>query len=180
MNICKSFYYIKFMSGEIIPITFSYLLDFDMKNFKISFVSELRKKFKDKDIYFDQIKLFHSENNEDIYNFDYIPENNYIFDIFINDDKNILTEEEIEYYQNVWKGEENKSYLIWCKKYDEISLFSILYCGVEKNYITISAFNDKEFKNYIKKSYEYNEELEFLDDMSYLRYVYETGQTSLY
>ena len=49
MNICNANYNIKFMSGENKKITFFYLLDFEMKNFKISFVTELRKQFKDKD-----------------------------------------------------------------------------------------------------------------------------------
>jgi hypothetical protein len=170
------------VTGEFIPIKFSYLLDFDMKNFKISFVSELRKQFKDKNIFFDQIKLYYNGNN---YNFDYIVEDKYIFDVFIDDDlydKYNLTKEEIDYYENSWEGEEFKSYLIWFKKSNISSLFHIstVYCGTQKKYFMFSTFTEKDFKTYLRKTEEDNEELEFADDISYLRYIYETGKTTIY
>ena len=177
MNICKAIYNIKFMSGEILPITFPYLLDFDLKNFKIAFVSELRNKFKNKDIHFDQIKLF---DNGDLYNFNYIPEENYVFEIFIDDNTYILTEEDIDYYKNEWKGEQFKTYLIWCQKKDTLK-YIIVYCGAGFNLVMSLSFTDKEFKRFLKMSEEESEpEWEFVDERSYLRHVYETGKINIY
>jgi hypothetical protein len=177
MNICNANYNIKFMSGENKKITFFYLLDFEMKNFKISFVTELRKQFKDKGIFFDQIKLF---DNGDIYNFNYIPEDNHVFDIFIDDVSYNITDDEISYYKNVWKGEEFKTYLVWCQRKDVLK-YVIVYCGSGDNLVMSLSFTEEELKIFIKRSKEESEpEWEFVDDISYLRHFYETGKTSIY
>jgi hypothetical protein len=180
------------MSGEELPIIFFYLLDFNIKNFKVSFVSELRRKFKTKDIiplglnsisdiHFDQIKLF---DNENIYNFNYIPDNNTVFDIFIDifiDNISLtLTDDEISYYKNIWKGEQFKTYLIWCQKKDTLK-YIIVYCGSGDNLIMSLSFTDNELNFFIRISQEDSEpEWEFIDDISYLRYIYETGKTTIF
>lgn len=174
MNICKSVYTIKFMSGEEIPLIFSYLLDFDLKNFKVSFLLELRKKIRNTN--FDQIKLFY---NDDIYNLDHIPENNSIINIFIDENIPFIKDEEITYYKDTWKGDVYKSYLAWCQKSDGILKYICVYCSVRENIIMSFQFTEREFKQFIRRNIEDSEQWDFVDDKSYYRYVFETGLTSI-
>lgn len=166
MNFCKAQYKLKTMSNEIVPFSFMYLLDFDLKNFKTSFVFELRKNFKNKNIFFDQIKLFDKEN---LYNFDYIPEDGNVFDLFIDEEITDITDEYVDYYSNTWKGEQFGTYLIWCQKRDVLN-YVLAYCGANSNIIML--FNESDMKSFLKNS---DDRLEFADDFSYLRYVYESG-----
>lgn len=166
MNFCKAQYNLKLMSTEIIPFSFFYLLDFDVKNFKTSFVFELRKNFKNKNIYFDQIKIFDKGN---LYNFDYIPEDGNIFDLFIDEEILDIRDEDVDYYLNTWKGEQFGTYLIWCKKKDVLN-YVLVYCGANSNIIML--FNESDMKSFLKNS---DDSCEFADDLSYLRYIYESG-----
>lgn len=177
MNICNAIYNIKIMSGEVIPISFSYLLDFDLKHFKMSFIFELRNQFKNKNIHFDQLNLF--DDKQSLYYFNYIPEDNYCFQMFI-EESNYISEEEIDYYKNIWKeGEQFKTYLIWCEKTDKLN-YKVLYCGAGDNYIMSGSFTDKEWLSFIKDLEDSSEPLwVFPDERSYFRYVYETGNITI-
>jgi len=178
MSICNSSYNIQLMSGEVLPFTFSYLLDFEMKHFKISFISELRKQFKSKNISFDQIKLF--DKDESQYFFNYIPEDNYFFKIFI-DESSCLTEEEIDYYKNWDGGEYYRTYLIWCEKNNNILKYKAVYRGAGENYIMSGSFTDSEWFLFIRSLFQDSEPLwDFIDEKSHFRYIYETGKTSIY
>jgi hypothetical protein len=148
-----------------------------MKHFKTAFVSELRKQFKSKNISFDQIKLFDEEDCQ--YFFNYIPEDNHVFKIFI-DYSACITEEEINSYKNWDDGECYKTYLIWCQKNDALN-YKAVYRGVSENYIMSGSFTDSEWFMFLKSLRETSEPLwEFIDEKSYFRYIYETGKTSIY
>ena len=173
----KISYEFKLLSGDTIPISFTYI-SHNIDSFRLSFLKECRGIFPD--ILYDQLIIFDKENNiynlDDINSLDNIKDNDYVFNIFINDKESVMNifKKEIEYYEK-WKGQDYRTYIINIQKEplgNKLKITSV-YCGAEKN-ILFSFFFDgvKDFKDRAKEP---DDKWIFLNEKARYRYFFETG-----
>lgn len=168
-------YEFKLLSGDTIPLSFTYI-SHNIESFRLSFLKECRRIFPD--ILYDQLIIFDKENN--IYNLDDIKDNDYVFNIFINDRESVINifKKEIEYYEK-WKGQDCRTYIINIQKEplgNKLKITSV-YCGATKN-ILFSFFFDgvKDFKD---RTNEIDDKWIFLNEKARYRYFFETGMIHL-
>jgi len=168
-------YLFKMMSGDVFPVSFSYLVQpNNIKDFQVSFVVECRRIFPY--ILYDQLVLF--DEKENIYNFEYIPENNCLFNIFIKERPDDMPKEYYKYYKDEWKGDMFRSYILWTEKISPNKLKVILaYCSVT-NIIMTSFFNIRD-RELSRRSNDSEDKWDFADDKSFYRYIFAKGLTQL-
>jgi len=136
------------MSEDIIRVCFSYIEKVDQDlSFQSSFILECRKIFPE--IIYEQLKLF--DKYEKLYNFDYIPDNESLFNVFIKErfivkfdwfsDNVDMPIEYYNYYRYEWKGEMYKTYILWTENIKNKLKVVIVYCSTT-NIIMTSYFDD--------------------------------------
>jgi len=141
-------YFFKMMSEDIIRVCFSYIEKVDQDlSFQSSFILECRKIFPE--IIYEQLKLF--DKYEKLYNFDYIPDNESLFNVFIKErfivkfdwfsDNVDMPIEYYNYYRYEWKGEMYKTYILWTENIKNKLKVVIVYCSTT-NIIMTSYFDD--------------------------------------
>jgi hypothetical protein len=134
-------------------------------NFIREFMRECKKMYPN--LIYDNIKIFDRDRN--IYMFDFVPENGYVFDIFINDNDD-RDDKYINYYKDIWKGKTYNTYIIMTDKNKDKNTynFMLVYCGSCLNLI-ISSINE-----YLDDFWKRCENFMFADNRSKLEYMYET------
>ncbi len=165
----KAEYSFKMMSGDMIPISFFYNNE---RSFKVFFVLECRKAFPD--ILYDQLKILDKEG--ELYDFSYIPENGYEFNIFISE-RIVKSVSDYSDYSDVAKTTAYHTYILWIGK--EKNKFNVIfvYSGLERNMVMSSSFRTE--REFYRRITDIEDPWKFIDENSFLRCVFETGLTDL-
>lgn len=173
-------YEFKLLSGDIIPVSFTYIPN-NIENFRLCFVKECRSIFPD--IMYDQLIIFDKEGN--IYDYRDIKDNDYVFNVFINDRETVMDifKKELDEYKK-WKGEKFMTYIINIQKQitdDKIKVTKLkvtsVYCGAANN-IFFSFFFDN-LRQLRARANDIEDRWEFFNDKARYRYFFETGFTEL-
>ena len=156
-------YHFRDMAGNITTISLDDGVNRDANLFIKDFMKECKKLYPE--LKYNNLKIFDKDRR--IYMFDFIPEDGYIFDIFIKDedDGDILN-----YYKNIWRGNPYNTYIISTEKNKNKNTYNFMcvYCGSCSN-LLMSAINENldDFWNRCG-------DFLFADQRSRLEYMYET------